>query len=232
MLRRSTPIRFLLTLILPLGLATAPAQTLRFAVIGDYGSGTSSERDVANLVSSWTPDLIITVGDNNYPDGAASTIDANIGQFYHSFIYPYTGSYGAGANVNRFFPSLGNHDWIASGAAPYLDYFSLPNNERYYDFVRGTVHFFAIDSDTHEPSGTSSTSTQGNWLRTRLASSTAKWKIVYFHHAAYSSGEHGSSTWMQWPFQQWGATAVLSGHDHAYERVLINGFPYFVNGLG
>src|SRR5439155_395438 len=157
---------------------------------------------------------------------------------YHSFIYPYTGSYGAGATANRFFPCLGNHDWgdtypNPTGAQPYFDYFTLPNNERYYDFVRGSVHFFAIDSDPNEPSGTSSASTQGNWLKNKLAASTAKWKIVYFHHAPYSSGsEHGSSTWMQWPFQQWGATAVLAGHDHDYERVMINGFPYFVNGLG
>ena len=216
------------------GLATARAQTsARFAVIGDYGSVSSAERDVANLVKNWSPDFIITVGDNNYPDGAASTIDANIGQFYHSFIYPYKGTYGAGAAQNRFFPCLGNHDWYTSGAQPYLDYFTLPNNERYYDFVRGPVHFFAIDSDPNEPNGTSSTSTQGNWLKNKLAASTAKWKIVYFHHAPYSSGiEHGSSTWMQWPFQQWGATAVLSGHEHDYERIMINGFPYFVNGLG
>jgi hypothetical protein len=37
---------------------------------------------------------------------------------------------------------------------------------------------------------------------------------------------------MQWPFQQWGATAVLSGHDHHYERIILNGFPYFVDGSG
>jgi hypothetical protein len=37
---------------------------------------------------------------------------------------------------------------------------------------------------------------------------------------------------MRWPFQQWGASAVLSGHEHDYERVTINDFPYFVNGLG
>jgi hypothetical protein len=37
---------------------------------------------------------------------------------------------------------------------------------------------------------------------------------------------------MQWPFQQWGATAVLSGHDHDYERVILNGSPFFVTGSG
>jgi hypothetical protein len=37
---------------------------------------------------------------------------------------------------------------------------------------------------------------------------------------------------MRWPFQEWGASAVLSGHDHLYERLLVNGTPFFINGLG
>lgn len=205
---------------------------LRFAVIGDYGSGSQNEADIANLVNSWAPDLIITTGDNNYPGGSATTIDDNIGQFYHTFISPYLGSYGDGADLNRFFPSLGNHDWISSGAQPYLDYFTLPGNERYYDFVWGPVHFFALDSDSHEPDGVGSSSTQAAWLTSRLADSSVPWKIVYMHHPPYSSGNHGDIEWMQWPFQAWGASAVLSGHDHTYERIILNGFPYFVNGLG
>jgi hypothetical protein len=52
------------------------------------------------------------------------------------------------------------------------------------------------------------------------------------HHPPFSSGERGSSPALQWPYKEWGATAVLSGHDHTYERILRDGFPYFVNGLG
>jgi hypothetical protein len=37
---------------------------------------------------------------------------------------------------------------------------------------------------------------------------------------------------MQWPYQAWGADVVLAGHDHEYERILLGGFPYFVDGLG
>jgi hypothetical protein len=37
---------------------------------------------------------------------------------------------------------------------------------------------------------------------------------------------------MRWPFEAWGADAVLSGHDHIYERLAIGGIPYFVNGVG
>src|SRR5262245_17274080 len=59
----------------------------RFAVIGDYGSAGPVEADVAALVKSWNPDFIVTVGDNNYTSGSAATIDANIGQYYHDYIY-------------------------------------------------------------------------------------------------------------------------------------------------
>jgi len=207
--------------------------SIRFAVIGDYGSAGPPESDVANLVKSWNPDFIITLGDNNYPSGSATTIDTNIGQYYHELIYPYTGSYGAGATTNRFFPVLGNHDWRTAGAAPYLNYFSLPGNERYYDFIQGPVHFFALDSDPHEPDGYTQTSIQGTWLQNTLNDSAAPWQVVYFHHPPFSSSnKHGSTKYMQWDFQAWGADAILAGHDHTYERLLIDGLPYFVNGLG
>ncbi len=206
--------------------------SLRFAVIGDFGESGKPEADVARLVRGWDPDIIITTGDDNYPNGSAATIDANIGQYFHEYIFPYTGKYGAGAAENRFFPSLGNHDWNTAGAKPYLDYFSLPGNERYYDFVRGPVHFFAVDSDDREPDGVGSKTVQAAWLQQALAASTSPWNIVYFHHPPYSSGMHTSREWMRWPFAAWGADAILSGHDHTYERLLVDGLPYFVNGAG
>ena len=212
--------------------ATPTPEPLLFAVIGDYGEGNQGELDVSELVKSWGPDLIITTGDNNYPIGSAETIDLRIGQYYHEFISPYRGGFGQGAEINRFFPTLGNHDWDTPGAQPYLDYFELPGNERYYDFTWGPVHFFAVSSDSREPDGVSANSAQAMWLQERLSASTLPWKIVYFHQPPYSSGYHGPVDWMRWPFEEWGASAVLSGHDHVYERLIIGGIPYFINGLG
>src|SRR5437764_3914127 len=134
----------------------------RLAIIGDFSSDvqTAPTRDVANLVKSWSPDAVVTVGDNNYPDGAASTIDANVGQWYQQYIAPYKGTYGTGSpdGVNRFWPALGNHDWNTTGAKPFLDYFTLPGNERYYTVTQGNVGIFVVDSESQEPDGTSSTS--------------------------------------------------------------------------
>lgn len=218
----------------------------RFAVIGDYASGDQAEAQMARLVKSWRPDFITTVGDNNYPAGEYRTIDQNVGAFYHSYIYPYKGKYGKGAAVNRFWPIYGHRDWDNEGidkvapesGAAYRWYFTLPGNGRYYDFVRGPVHFFMLDTDKYrEPDGTGSTSIQASWLRRKLAAAREPWKLVFAHHAPYSSnpstiyGRHGAA-YMRWPFKAWGATAVLSGFDHSYERIEKDGLVYFVDGVG
>ena len=221
-----------------INLSTAQSSTTRFAVIGDYGDYTSPYTgQVADLVKSMNPDFIVTVGDNNYgdstyPDGSAELIDQNIGQYYHEYIYNYVGSYGAGSSEMRFYPAMGSHEWDTPGAIPYLDYFTLPGNERYYDFVRGNVHFFIIDTDSREPDGHDENSIQALWLQQQLANSTAKWKVVVGHHPPYSSGYLGSDTSAQWPFAEWGADVVFSGHDYDYEHLTVDGLQYFVVGTG
>jgi tartrate-resistant acid phosphatase type 5 len=217
-------------LILLLAAAHTFAAEVRFAIIGDYGVDNANQLAVANLVkTNFQPQFVVTVGDNNYL--GASRIDDAIGKYYSQFIGNYVGSYGAGASSNRFFPALGNHDWYSGeGYAAHLAYFTLPGNERYYDFVRGPVHIFIVNSDSNEPDGTSATSVQARWLSNRLASSTSPWRIVIAQDPPYSSAE--SLTYMRWPFEDWGAHMVVSGDAHHYERIMRDGFPYVVNGAG
>lgn len=208
-----------------------PVPVVRFAVIGDYGTAGPGLAAVSEMIDSWDVDFIITTGDNNYPIGSPDTIDENIGQYFHQYISPYIGDYGAGADQNRFFPTLGNHDWLWQSAQPYLDYFELPGNERYYNFEWEFIDFYALDSDTAEPDGIGQNSIQAAWLEEKLAASTAAWQIVYFHHSPYSSGYNGPVTYMRWPFKTWGADLVFSGHDHHYERLQVDGLTYIVQGL-
>ena len=81
------------------------AGSVKFAAFGDYGYTPSPGLgEVADLVNAHEVDLIITTGDNSYdPSG----IDANVGQFYSDWIGDYQGTYGPGADVNKFFPALG-----------------------------------------------------------------------------------------------------------------------------
>jgi tartrate-resistant acid phosphatase type 5 len=205
---------------------------VQFAVIGDFGLDGENEGRVADLVASWNPDFVITTGDNNYYNGEASTIDRNIGKYYCQFIGNYLGEPDLGSAHNRFWPSPGNHDWLAPGLKPYLDYFTLPGNERYYDVARGLVHLYALDSDFSEPDGVTENSVQGAWLRDALSASTSCFDVVFFHHPPYSSGPHGSTFDMRWSFEAWGADVVIAGHDHVYERFQVGALPYFTVGLG
>ncbi len=228
----------------------APAQTsFTFAAIGDFGGDTATEGYVADMIAGWNPDFVVTTGDNYYNNAGGSgtgKYDEAIGKYYCSFLEGITTS---GTNcpngtaaTNAFFPSLGNHDYSDAGgsyeAGNYIDYFDLPGiagnssgSEYYYDFVQGPVHFFAINSNTQEDDGYTSTSVQATWLQAQLAASTAPWKVVYFHHAPYSTaGAHGDTSYMQWPFNTWGVDVVLNGHDHTYERLEKDGVWYFVTG--
>ncbi len=213
------------------------ATVVRFAVFGDYGVAGPAEQAVADMVKSWYPDFVVTTGDNNYPTGSAATINANIGQYYCPFIRnpdaPANQRCASGLGANRFYPTAGNHDWDSTpGLVPYRNYFTLPGNERYYATRWGPVHLLAVDSDPREPDGITSGATQAQWLRVQLTASTATWNVVAMHHPPYSSAQHGNTPNLQWPYQQWGADVVLSGHDHTYERIVRSDFPYFVNGLG
>ncbi|MGH8915147.1 MAG: metallophosphoesterase family protein, partial [Acidimicrobiia bacterium] len=144
---------------------------------------------------------------------------------------------------NRFFPSLGDHEYSGGGIDPYLEFFTLPGegvetsgtsgNERYYDIVRGPAHVFVLNVQPQEPDGASPTSIQGRWLQEQLAASTSPWRLVVSATPPFSSGNnHGSDPSVQWPFDEWGVDAVFSGDDHVYERIVHRGLPYFVSGLG
>lgn len=202
---------------------------------------------VADRVKSWNPDFIISVGDDSYWCRLSNNFDDNVGPFYRSYIFPYKGIYGTGSTTNKFYPVLGNHDYKTyidghgdctrggkNGETLWKEYFSKSSN--YYDYVVGNVHFFAMNFNPEEKNGIDVNSVQAQWLKNKLASSTAQFKIVYGHMPIYVSCDpgstHCSNPILQWPFQDWGADVVLSGDVHFYERNVVNGFTYIVNGIG
>ncbi|MCJ7800779.1 MAG: metallophosphoesterase, partial [Candidatus Marinimicrobia bacterium] len=202
---------------------------IKFANIGDYGLAGINEAQVAQLIKRQGVDVIITTGDNNYPVGAASTIDANVGQYYSEYIGNYKGSYGVGSPTNRFYPIPGNHDHNST-LQPYLDYFSLTaiDGYSYYDFIKAGIHFFCLDT---KYAGIDNKQMQ--CFTEAVNNSTAKLKVAVIHYCPYSSGStHGSITEVQLPFKELGIKLVLSGHDHLYERLEINDVTYIVNGIG
>jgi len=154
----------------------------------------------------------------NY-DGSYTTFDTNVFGIYQN-LFSKVG----------LFPTLGNHDYRTNNGAPYLDIFELPRNawrasdyERYYSFDYGNVHFVALDSNTPlRVNDAAASNDMLDWLRNDLNQTTQPWKIVAFHHVAYSTGPHGPDSDIQTKlipiFEQYGVDLVFSGHDHIYER--------------
>ena len=128
------------------------------------------------------------------------------------------------------FASPGNHEYVTNQAQPYLDNIYLPANnpadtERYYSFDWGPVHFVALDSNCAmglASRGSLHAAAQKSWAAADLAATKQPWKVVFFHHPPWSSGEHGSQLTMRRDFgplfEQYGVDIVLTGHDHDYER--------------
>lgn len=199
--------------------AALPAPPLRFGVIGDFGTGTPQQYEVARVMAgrqARSPyDLVLTVGDNIYGGWTSRAVSER-------FELPYRALLAAGV---PFFASLGNHDAVQERDYPPFNM----RGSRYYRFVRSDVEFFALDSNYLDPP-------QVEWLRQALAASVSPWKIAFFHHPLYSSGQrHGSAvdlrTLLEPLFVEFGVQAVFSGHDHVYERVKPQrGVAYFVCG--
>lgn len=205
--------------------------TLKIAVIGDYGALGPGLEQVSAMIDDWNVDAIITTGDNVY-SSAAQPYDDIVGQFFHEYIGGYSGAYGAGAATNKFWPTLGNHDY--DHLAAYLAWFNLPGNERYYDTALDSgnmARLYAFNSDSRDPDGRTQTSVQGQWLQGRLAASTACFDIVALHEPPYGSRlGHDAQPAVRFPYRTWGADVVFAGHMHGYERLLVNGFPHYTIG--
>jgi 3',5'-cyclic AMP phosphodiesterase CpdA len=174
---------------------------------------------MAKLHTGFVYEIVVTVGDNLY--GSERPQD-----FVKKFEAPYKPLLDAGV---KFYASLGNHD------AREQSRYKLFNMEgrTYYTFKapKEDVRFFALESDYPKPE-------QIAWLEKELENSNEKWKIPYFHHPLYSSGErHGSDLTLRQTleplFIKYGVSVVLTGHDHFYERIKPqNGIVYFVVGSG
>jgi len=212
------------------GVVAVPAQDLRlpnkdgsvkFAVIGDTGTGDSHQIAVAKQLSTvhakFQFPIVVMMGDNLYSGDAPK-------DYHKAFELPYKALLDTGV---KFYATLGNHD---NPNERLYKPFNM-NGERYYTFkpLGSSVRFFSLDSNYVDDK-------QLAWLDKELAASGSDWKIMFFHHPLYSSGEtHGSADHqrelLEPLFLKHGVNVVLSGHEHFYERIKPQkGIAYFTLG--
>ena len=195
--------------------------SVRFAAIGDSGTGDLAQYEVAGKMNSshqtFPFDFVIMLGDNIYGGN-------NPSDYQKKFELPYKLLLDAGV---KFYAALGNHD---SPTQKSYKPFNM-NGQAYYTYKKGNAQFFVLDSNYMNP-------LQLSWLEKELQNSGADWKICYFHHPLYSSGVfHGSATELRLLleplFIKYGVQVVFAGHEHVYERVKPqHGIYYFTEGAG
>jgi hypothetical protein len=198
----------------------APGDSLKFAIIGDSGTGSPSQYRVAEKLiasrSTFPYEFVLMMGDNLYGTDSASA-------YQKKFERPYKPLLDGGV---KFYASLGNHD---DPNQRFYKGFNM-NGERYYTFKpKDNIRIFALDSNYVDK-------VQLDWIEKQLASSGSDWKIMFFHHPIYSSGgAHGSDEMLRAQleplFLKYGVDAVFQGHEHFYERIKPQkGIYYFISG--
>lgn len=196
--------------------------SLKFAVVGDFGTGEPPSYEVAAQMaavrSRFPFDMVLMVGDNIV--GRQSDPSDLVAKFER----PFEPLLKSGV---RFYGALGNHDKSANRFYPPWNM----GGQRYYTFVRQNVRFFVLDSNRLDRP-------QLAWFEQALRASTEDWKICDLHHPLYSDGlKHGPALELRVMLEplliQYGVDVVFSGHDHVYERFRPQkGVHYFVVGPG
>ena len=169
--------------------------------------------EVAELVRSLNPDVVLIPGDVQYDGGKMSEFRSSFDLSWGQLEVPLR-------------PVPGNHEYREAGARDFFDYFEMQSGgwrpPPWYAFNVGNWRLIALNSNCEAGRvDCGPQSEQEQWLRANLAAEPFRCTLAYWHHPRYSSGFHGSdprtaSIWQS--LDQAGAELVLTGHDHHYER--------------
>jgi Calcineurin-like phosphoesterase len=195
--------------------------SLKFAVLGDNGTGKEPQYDLARQMQLsrdvFRFGLVLMVGDSFYGSQGPADLEKKFAQPYRPLIE---------AGV-VFRAALGNHDRPGTVEHTPLGM----NGSRYYTFTRGHVRFVVLDTNFLDAK-------QLQWAEETLKTATEEWRICYFHHPLYgNAGRHGSNIELRVMLEpllvKYGVHVVFAGHDHVYERLNPQrGIHHFVVGSG
>jgi hypothetical protein len=187
--------------------------TMTLVGAGDIADCDSDGDEATAALLEDIPGTVFTLGDNAYDDGTAA-----------EFAECYDPSWGRPWIRGRTRPVPGNHDYRTPNASAYFDYFGAAAGDPargYYAYDLGAWRVYVLNSNCEEVGGCEAGSPQERWLRADLTAKARACTIGMWHHARFSSGEHGNDPRTSALFEalyETGAELVLVGHDHTYER--------------
>ncbi len=199
-----------LTTLAPDTLTTAVQPPAVVVGAGDIAVDGGAQEETARIIEQYPDAIVITTGDNAYPDGTA-------GQFGEYYLPTW------GRFQERTRPAIGNHDARSDGAAPYFDFFGPnagPPGRGWYSYDVGTWHVIVLNSECGT-SGLASCEDQLDWLRRELTESATECMFAYWHKPLFNAGRHPGFTSF---LDEWrvlddaGVDFVVNGHDHNYQR--------------
>ncbi|MBN9657405.1 MAG: metallophosphoesterase [Acidobacteria bacterium] len=189
--------------------------TATFLALGDSGSRLPEQYALAAAMDQETDaNFVLHVGDMGYPAGSFTDLR-------EGFLKPYA------AQMARipFFTCPGNHEYYTDVLRPYMKLRLGPEEQlSYYSVQHGPVHIISVDSNDPvlpEPD----TNRMLPWLEQQLRDSTSFWRVVIFHHPAYTAGLHKDDPFVDLSrrrlatlCERYSVPLVLNGHEHFYQR--------------
>ena len=204
------------------GMTSSGAETVISAPTYPYASITvpnfyaQIQQQIADLTDCIDPDMLLLLGDLNYPSGAKDKLEENLIDYFEDYIpnaqgfkdgdltatthaADYTVLETTGADKVSL-PVWGNHDlgaqedgmWGGPLMALFPEIYALNSGNRYYSFVKGDAEFFILNSDESETAGKEEdgidiSSEQYRWFTAAINASEAHWKIVLLHRPPYTT---------------------------------------------
>lgn len=199
----------------PLARAARGSSTRVLVAAGDMNH-LPDTRATGALAAAQHPDVVATLGDQQYPAGS-----------HADYLAVYDRTPWGRRLKGRTRPVPGHHEYDTRGARGYFSYFGV---RPYYAYEIGAGwRGYALNSlmDIHE---------QVRWLRADLARHPGAAVVASWSDPLRSSGtKHGGNRAMRplWQALSGRHGVVLNGHEHHYERLAVrNGLRSFVVGTG
>jgi predicted phosphodiesterase len=184
---------------------------VKFVVYSDPHSQPERHRAVAEAVMKELPLAFLEVTGDLTDDGTLPELEEGFFDSARDLL-----------RRTALWTARGNHE---KEGLLYRALFDLPNNELYYSFDVGNIHWVVLDP--YEEGGLRQR--RGKqlddmlaWLDQDLAGARAEWLIVAYHTPTINVGGHGSL----WGYERLlpillkhGVDLIISGHSHLYERI-------------